>query len=156
MRDEMPFEVQPDHLRALCLSAAQQSPPEELPRLIGWLAEAQATAMARLLSPAPAQEPDRLIDVSEVARMICQSVDYVYDHQQHLGGKKYGGSLRFRLSDVQKYMSHKDGLPSLWHSDRLPARRPHETARATNRGRTRKDHDQDAESIVEQGEARCN
>ena len=57
---------------ALNLSAVvAQAAPEELPGLIGRLAEAQAKALARIVQPrAPQPTEDRLLTMGEAAKML--------------------------------------------------------------------------------------
>ena len=67
------------HLTQPVLEAARTLPPAELPRLLGDLAEVQATAQARLSVPAPAPAPsDELLNVSQAAAKLNCSKDTLY------------------------------------------------------------------------------
>jgi len=49
---------------------------------------------------------DRLLKVKEVARLLGQSVDWVYRHAQTWDfSRKQGGSLRFSLAGLQKWIT---------------------------------------------------
>jgi hypothetical protein len=93
------------------LQEALQTPKDDLPELFGELAQITGVVLARLMSgPAAAQESDRAMNVDEVAVMLCQSRDWVYEHQEQLGGWKEGGSLRFSYIGIQEYIRHKSIL----------------------------------------------
>lgn len=61
------------------LEDARSLPADKLPRLLGDLAEVQATALARLSSPAPAPTPpDTLLSVKQAAAKLNCSKDTLY------------------------------------------------------------------------------
>jgi len=86
------------------LSAARQVPREELPRLLGELEEIRFTAIARL-TPAPSvAAPDELLDVSQAARRLGISTDYLYRHHSKFKfTRRVGRSLRFSAHGIEEY-----------------------------------------------------
>jgi hypothetical protein len=74
------------------LQAARTLPPAELPRLLGDLAEIQATAQARLSTPAPALPADELLSVVQAAAKLGCSRDFLYKNEfpfvRRLGRKR--------------------------------------------------------------------
>jgi hypothetical protein len=78
------------------LALAKNLPREELPRLLGDLAEISATANVRLTSSVVESRPDEMLDVEETARRMGVSKDYLYRHQ-----RKFDGSFCF-LRSVSK------------------------------------------------------
>jgi predicted DNA-binding transcriptional regulator AlpA len=97
-----------DELKPI-LAQARTAAPEELPRLLGDLEEVRATALARLTAPQPAQsQDDELIDVTEAARRLGISKDYLYRHYKDFPSARHIGSkLLFSLRGIDKYISHK-------------------------------------------------
>jgi len=89
------------------LETARMIPREELPRLIGDLAEIEATALARLHTPiqaAPVQA-DELLDVGEAAQRLSMSPDYLYrNHRKYPFTKRMGRSLRFSSLGINEYI----------------------------------------------------
>jgi hypothetical protein len=59
------------------LNLARSLPREELPRLLGDLAEISATASARLSSAVVESRPDELLDVRATAKRLGVSEDYL-------------------------------------------------------------------------------
>ncbi len=88
------------------LKAARELPGEDLPGLIGQLEAAKATAWARLMAPAPAQtDHDELLNVSEAARRLGVSEDYLYSH--HKGypfTRRQGRKLLFSALGIDKHI----------------------------------------------------
>ena len=74
------------------LQAARTLPPAELPRLLGDLAEIQATAQARLSAPAPVLPTDELLSVAQAAAKLGCSRDFLYKNDfpfvRRLGRKR--------------------------------------------------------------------
>ena len=68
----------------------ESTPVTELPRLIGDLEAARASAWARLTAPAPepaldaARDEPRNLDVAEAARRLGMSRDWLYRHAAEL------------------------------------------------------------------------
>jgi excisionase family DNA binding protein len=60
------------------LALARTLTPEELPRLLGELAEVSATATARLASSAVIPTRDELLTVQEVSERMKVSKDFIY------------------------------------------------------------------------------
>jgi hypothetical protein len=92
------------------LKSARNLPPEELPELIGELAQVTAAVKARLYSqPAPA-EADDLLDVDAAARMLGQSPSWLYHHHHELPfSRRLPGSrnLLFSRLGIEKYLRLK-------------------------------------------------
>jgi len=89
---------------------------EELPRLIGEIAEIQATAMTRLFAPAPAQPSgtDELLAIEEASRRLGVSKDYLYRH---------GADLPFTRRLGRKLLFSSLGIDGYIQNDSLTARR---------------------------------
>ncbi len=87
------------------LMAAQTVSAEHLPRLLGDLEEVRATALARLISPAPTPPPDTLLDVDKAAERLGMSPDYLYrNHRRFPFTKRMGRSLRFSAQGIERYL----------------------------------------------------
>jgi hypothetical protein len=89
------------------LDLAKTLPPEELPRLLGELAEITATATARLVAPAVQAKPDELLDVEQAAARINGSPDYLYRHHKKLPftrKDKVGRKLLFSSAGLDAYL----------------------------------------------------
>jgi len=87
------------------LMAAQTVSAEDLPRLLGELEEVRATALARLISPAPTPAPDMLLDVDKAAERLGMSPDYLYRNHKRLPfSKRMGRSLRFSAQGIERYL----------------------------------------------------
>jgi excisionase family DNA binding protein len=88
------------------LRAARELPPEDLPDLIGRLEEAKATAWARLTAPvaAPA-EHDELLSVTEAARRLGISEDYLYRHyREYAFARRQGRKVLFSALGIDKHI----------------------------------------------------
>jgi excisionase family DNA binding protein len=88
------------------LAQARSLPAEELPRLIGDLAEIQATAQARLLIPSPVPVPsDELLEIEEAAERLSVSQDYLYKHANRLPfTRRMGRRLLFSSTGLTAYL----------------------------------------------------
>ena len=87
------------------LQAAREAALEDLPVLIGQLEAAKATAWARLTAPAPAQEHDELLNVSEAARRLGISEDYLYaHHREYPFTRRQGRKLLFSALGINKHI----------------------------------------------------
>jgi len=91
------------------LKAARELPAEDLPALIGQLAQAHATALARLTAPSMAQsEHDELLSVTEAARRLGVSVDYLYSHHsQYPFTRRQGRKLLFSSLGIDKHIKNQ-------------------------------------------------
>jgi excisionase family DNA binding protein len=90
------------------LNLARSLPREELPRLLGDLAEISATASARLSSAVVESRPDELLDVEETARRIGISKDYLYRHQRKFPfARRIGRKLLFSSSGLDKFLARR-------------------------------------------------
>jgi predicted DNA-binding transcriptional regulator AlpA len=88
------------------LSAVAPAPLPELPRILGQLREAEATALARLCTTvaAPASS-EQLLDVEEAAKRLNISTDYLYRHWRQLPfARKLPFGLRFSESGLNAYI----------------------------------------------------
>jgi excisionase family DNA binding protein len=88
------------------LRLAREVTPEELPNLIGQLESAKAIAWARLTVPTTVQtEHDELLAVTEAARRLGVSEDYLYGHHhEYPFTRRQGRKLLFSASGLQKYL----------------------------------------------------
>jgi excisionase family DNA binding protein len=89
------------------LALARSLPPEDLPALIGALAEVTATAQSRLASPPVEARPDQLLDVNEAAARLHCSPGYLYRHHRKLPFTRpgrIGGKLLFSSSALDLYL----------------------------------------------------
>jgi excisionase family DNA binding protein len=90
------------------LNLARSLPREELPRLLGDLAEISATASARLSSSVVESRPDELLDVEETARRMGVSKDYLYRHQGKFSfARRIGRKLLFLSSGLDKFLARR-------------------------------------------------
>jgi len=64
------------------LELARTLPRDELPRLLGDLAEISATVTARLVAPAAETKHDELLEVLEAAHRLGVSPAYLYRHSR--------------------------------------------------------------------------
>lgn len=100
------------------LRLAQELPSEELPCLLGDLEQVRCTALARLTVPAQYQpvEPDQLLTISETARRLNVSEDYLYRHGKELPfTRRMGRKLLFSSSGIDKHIRQQDGLTARQH-----------------------------------------
>src|SRR3954466_12877569 len=107
------------------LELVQSVASDELPRLIGELAELSAVAMARLTAPSPiASRPDELLNVTDAAARLSLSADYLYRHHKTLPfARRMGRRLLFSSSGIEKYIASyrctavrlQDTIPSVVH-----------------------------------------
>lgn len=88
---------------------ARDTPVDDLPALIGILESAKAVAWSRLTAPAPIQsQADELIDVSEAAKRLGISEDYLYRHHKDLAFTRHAGrKLLFSARGIEQYISQK-------------------------------------------------
>jgi hypothetical protein len=88
------------------LQAARTLPPAELPRLLGDLAEIQATAQARLTAPAPALPADELLTCKQAAARLNCSPDYLYRRGRDLPfARRLGRKLLFSQNGIASYLA---------------------------------------------------
>jgi len=108
MRDEL----------QIVLRDARELPADQLPHLLGELEEVRATAMARLAS-APIQRPesDELLDVSEAARRLGVSRDFIYHHSKDFAfTRRMGSKLLFSAAGIEKHIRQQSILTARRHS----------------------------------------
>ena len=90
------------------LKTARELPAEDLPDFIGRLEAARATAWARLTAPAPAQLHDEMLDVTEAARRLGISKDYLYRHAEEYPFTRYQGRrLLFSALGIDRHIRQK-------------------------------------------------
>lgn len=86
------------------LQAARTLPAAELPRLLGDLKEIEATALARLAVPAPAQQAtDALLNVREAAQRLGCSKDFLYKRDFPFA-RRLGRKLMFSSNGIDAYL----------------------------------------------------
>jgi predicted DNA-binding transcriptional regulator AlpA len=104
MRDEL----------QLVLMAAKELPPGDLPRLLGELEEIRATAMARLMAPAPQpQQHDELLDTAQAAKRLGISKDFLYrNHREFTFTRRVGRRLLFSGLGIDKYIKQQKHIDS--------------------------------------------
>ena len=90
------------------LAAATTIPLPELPSFLGQLREIEATALARLHAiqggRAPV-EPEQLLDVTEAAKRLSVSKDYLYRNWKNLPfAQKYEWGVRFRAEGIDQFI----------------------------------------------------
>ena len=87
------------------LELARTVPVEELPALIGALAEITATAQVRLLTPSPVPGRDQLLTVEECAERMRVSTDWLYRAHRRLSfTRRVGTALRFSANGLDAYL----------------------------------------------------
>ncbi len=90
------------------LAAAATIPLPELPSFLGQLREIEATALARLHAIQDSRasvEPEQLIDVTEAAKRLSVSKDYLYRNWKKLPfAQKYEWGVRFRAKGVDQFI----------------------------------------------------
>jgi len=92
------------------LALAKNLPREELPRLLGDLAEISATANARLTSSVVEARSDEMLDVEEAARRMGVSKDYLYRHQGKFPfARRIGRKLLFSSVGLEKFLARRCG-----------------------------------------------
>jgi len=90
------------------LELAQGLSLEDVPRLLGDLEEIRATAMARLMTPAPAAQPDELIEVDEASHRLGVSADYLYHTHSRLPfTRRQGRKLLFSAQGIEQYIRRR-------------------------------------------------
>jgi hypothetical protein len=90
------------------LAAAATIPLPELPSFLGHLREIEATALARLHAvqdSRPTAEPDQLLDVTEAAKRLSVSKDYLYRNWKKLPfAQKCDWGVRFRAGGIDQFI----------------------------------------------------
>jgi len=90
------------------LRAARELPADELPGLIGQLETAKATAWARLSAPVPPVDHDGLLGVSEAARRLGVSEDYLYRHSaDYPFTRRQGRKLLFSAQGIERHIKQR-------------------------------------------------
>src|SRR5882724_2990897 len=86
------------------LMLAKDLPSADLPRLLGEIREIEATAVARLSTPAVSQ-PDELLTVEQAAARLNLSKDYLYRHSRRLPfARRIGRKLLFSSNGLDSYL----------------------------------------------------
>jgi predicted DNA-binding transcriptional regulator AlpA len=85
------------------LQAARTLIPAELPRLLGDLEEVKATALARLCAPAPAQQADELLNITQTAAKLGCSKDLLYKRDFPFV-RRLGRKLMFSRNGLDEYL----------------------------------------------------
>ena len=67
-----------------------------------------ATISHLLAVTALPEEPDRLVDVEEAGKILCQSADWVRHNAEKLGfGVRNGANIRCSLNGIQRYIEQR-------------------------------------------------
>jgi hypothetical protein len=90
------------------LTAAATVPLSELPSFLGQLREIEATALARLHAIQDSRvtaAPEQLLDVTEAAKRLSVSKDYLYRNWKKLPfAQKYEWGVRFRAEGIDQFI----------------------------------------------------
>jgi hypothetical protein len=87
------------------LKLARELPADDLPQLIGELAEVNAVALARLTAPNVEAKPDANVGVREAARRLGVSISYLYkNHGRYRFARHEGGRLLFSASGLERHL----------------------------------------------------
>ena len=91
------------------LAAALELSAAELPEFIGQLESIKAMAWARLAAPvAPPAQHDELLAVTETARRLGVSEDYLYRHSQEYSfTRRQGRKLLFSAAGIDRYIKQQ-------------------------------------------------
>jgi hypothetical protein len=90
------------------LRVVRELPLEDLPAVIGQLEAAKAMAWARLTAPAVIQDYDGLLNVTEAARRLGVSEDYLYSHHKSYAfTRRQGRKLLFSALGIDKYIRQR-------------------------------------------------
>lgn len=85
-----------------------EAPPEQLAELAGWLGRMTALVQLRIagVGRAPANTPDRILEVEDVAKRFGQSKSWVYAHQDEFREFRLptSGRLKFSERGLEKYV----------------------------------------------------
>lgn len=103
------------HELQLVLMAAKELSAAELPKLLGELEEIRVTAMARLSCPVSAEvrQHDELLDVTEAARRLGVSKDFLYrNHTDFSSTRRIGRRLLFSSSGIETHIRQHKRLDS--------------------------------------------
>lgn len=96
--------VRKEELRESLFQAAQTLPLSELPAFMGTIEQAKAIALGRMCAVATTQAavPEEWLSVSETAKLLGMSADFVYRRATELGVSRVGRNLRFSRREVEK------------------------------------------------------
>jgi hypothetical protein len=87
------------------LALARNLSREDLPRLLGDLAEISATANARLTGSTIDARPDELLDVKGTARRMGVSKDFLYRNwRRYPFTRRQGRKLLFSSAGIDAYL----------------------------------------------------
>ena len=87
------------------LKLCKEVPSDDLPQLIGELAQASALCFARLATPAVEAKPDKNVGVREASRRLGVSISYLYkNHGRYRFARHEGGRLLFSASGLERHL----------------------------------------------------
>jgi predicted DNA-binding transcriptional regulator AlpA len=91
------------------IAEAGTVPASSLPGFIAGLAEANAVALQRLVTPVaqPAKQADRLLSVSEAAALLGCGKSILYHGRLALTPRRVGRRLMFSEVEIQSYISKR-------------------------------------------------
>ena len=91
----------------------QPEPPTDEGRMIVTMTAAELRRLIRdevktALAGKNGAETTELLRISEAAKRLNQSKDWLYRHWQEVGGKKLGPkSIRFAVADIEKFIAKR-------------------------------------------------
>ena len=88
---------------------ARQRPTNDLPALLGETVQAFCEMLVSLTSTAPAsaQASDKLLNVTEAARILDTSEDYLYRHKELPFVVRVRRRVKFSALGIEKYIANK-------------------------------------------------
>jgi excisionase family DNA binding protein len=92
------------------LRAAREFPANELPSLLGDIEVIRYTALARLSAPVCSfsGQPDQLVSITEAARRLNVSRDYLYRHWKEMPfTRRMGRRLLFSSSGIERHIRQR-------------------------------------------------
>ena len=86
--------------------------PADIPAALGSIAEVQAILQARLLTPRPSGQPDRLLPADEVAERLSMTKDAVYRQARKwpFTRRPAPNTLRFSERGLDEWLANPDRL----------------------------------------------
>jgi len=91
------------------LEAVKELPVPDLPAFMGKLEEVRFTAQLRLTSPIPIPAPESLLDVTEAAKRLGMSENYLYRHSdKYAFTRREGRKLLFSSSGIDAYIRQRE------------------------------------------------
>lgn len=87
------------------LTLAKNLGPDELAAFLGELETVRVTALARIASPAVETRPDESVDVSEAAKRLGVSRDFLYRHYaRYKFARREGRRVLFSSAGIDQHL----------------------------------------------------